>query len=82
MKTTKAICATALLALSLSIPAYADTAPGEQHTPGSPTPAPVSIAPETPENAGLPAGSSAADGDISSPSIADILWALGFDLLG
>lgn len=37
MKTIKAICVSTLLALSLSIPALADTAPGDNHTPGSPT---------------------------------------------
>lgn len=34
MKIAKAICATIILALSLSIPAYADSTPGEVHTPG------------------------------------------------
>jgi type 1 fimbria pilin len=34
MKTSKAICATIFLALSLSVSAYADTDPGEVHTPG------------------------------------------------
>ena len=35
MKTFKAICAATLLALSLSIPAFADdTDPGDIHTPG------------------------------------------------
>ncbi|MEP6819399.1 MAG: hypothetical protein ABJA18_07675 [bacterium] len=81
MKTTKAICAAALLALSLSIPAYADDptpTPGEQHTPGCPIPAPGDTeTPKAPENGGFPAGSSATDGDISSLNIADILWALG-----
>lgn len=37
MKTAKPICATLFLALSLSVPVYAeDTNPGEVHTPGRP----------------------------------------------
>ena len=81
MKTIKAIGAAALLAFSLSIPAYADDpTPGEQHTPGSPIPAPDDTGTPLSENAD-PAGSSATNGEISSLNIADILWALGFDLL-
>lgn len=46
MKTFKAICATMVLALSLSISTYADPPnPGDGHSPGSYTPAPTSIEP-------------------------------------
>jgi len=37
MKTIKVICASTLLVLVFSIPAFGDTAPGDNHTPGSPT---------------------------------------------
>ena len=74
MKTLNAICAATLLALSLGVSVYA----GDQHTPGSPIPAPT---PNALVNCGPPAGSLAADGDIDSLNLADILWALGFELL-
>jgi hypothetical protein len=62
MKTFKATCAATLLALLLSIPAYA----GDGHNPGSPDPVPAD---------GLPVTTSV-DGDISVLSITDIVWAL------
>jgi hypothetical protein len=78
MKTFKTICAAAILALSLSVSAHADSAPGDQHTPGrniavsddtgTPTPAP--------ETAGFIGAAPAVDNDISFPTLADILWAL------
>ena len=39
MKTLKLICATLLLAFSLSMPAFADGTPGDGHTPGRNEPA-------------------------------------------
>lgn len=75
MKTLKAMCAATLLALSLSIPAYADTTPGDGHNPGRPAPVPVELPITTPENPG-PTGVLAVDGDISVLSITDIVWAL------
>lgn len=74
MKNVKAICAATLLALSLSIPAYA----GDSHTPGSPSPIPSGIGTPTtaPGDTGLTDGAAAVDGDISVLSITDIVWAL------
>lgn len=73
MKTFKAICAASVMALSLSVPAYAeDPLPGDIHIPGAPSP--VTGGTETP-TPGDPASSSAATGDISS-ALADMLWAL------
>lgn len=73
MKTFKAMCAATLLALSLSIPAYA----GDGHNPGSPAPVPpVELPIITPENPGSPGVVAAVDGDISVLSITDIVWAL------
>jgi|GEM_PF-2338520 len=78
MKTFKAICAAMLLALSLSIPAYADTTPGDGHTPGSPSPITSGTgAPTTaPVDTELTGGATAAVGDISFSAFADIMWAL------
>lgn len=78
MKNLKAICAATILALSLGISAYADTAPGDSHTPGRTAPAPGDIGTPTrePENTDLTGGSPTIDGDISFLNIADILWAL------
>ena len=73
MKTFKAICAAALLALSLSIPAYADTPPpGDIHVPGctSTDGFDSDSTPEATEKA------QAADGDISFSAFADIMWAV------
>lgn len=73
MKTIKAICAATLLALSLSLPAYA----GDSHSPGSPSPIPpVELPITTPENPGSPGVIAGVDGDISVLSITDIVWAL------
>jgi hypothetical protein len=73
MKNFKAICAATLLAFSLSIPAYADTAPGEIHTPGSPCMDDGSL---TTDDTGLTEESTTVDSDISSSAFADMLWAL------
>ncbi|HEV7743929.1 MAG TPA: hypothetical protein VGO56_02930 [Pyrinomonadaceae bacterium] len=74
MKTLKVIGATIVLALSLSMPAFADNNPGDAHTPGratSPTDDP------TPVKTG--STGTATDIDNNDPSflnIVDILWAL------
>jgi hypothetical protein len=65
MKTFKAICAASVIALSLSVPAYAeDPAPGDIHIPGAPSPVVT----------GDPGASPASD--ISLSALADIMWAL------
>ena len=73
MKTFKAISAAFVLALSLSIPAYADTTPGDGHTPGAPAP-PIVIPTTAPENTESSDGAPTIGGDIRSLSISDILW--------
>lgn len=70
MKTFKAISAAFVLALSLSIPAYA----GDGHTPGAPAPAPIVIPTTEPGNTEPADGSPTIGGDIRSLNIADILW--------
>ena len=79
MKTFKAICAASVIALSLSIPAYAeDPAPGDVHVPGSPPPVTCGTEtdPTTPCEAELTDGTTAGDGDISLSALVDMLWAL------
>jgi hypothetical protein len=78
MKTFKAMCATAVLALSLSIPGYADSAPGDQHSPGRTISAPgdTGTPTTTPESSGLISAAPLVDGGTSFPTFADILWAL------
>ncbi len=75
MKTLKAICTAAILALALSVPAYA----GEISSPGSPCTA-DSGTPDTTSSAlgdiSSPAIASTAPGDMGSPGLADILLAL------
>jgi hypothetical protein len=76
MKTFKAICAATLLAVSLSLPAYADTAPGDQHTPGSPSPicSDAGTSTTTSGDIELADGATAVDDDISFSALADMLW--------
>jgi hypothetical protein len=67
MKTLKSICAAAVLALSLSIPAYADDPiPGIIHTPGM----------CDPSDPGTSSVESPTDSDISFSEFAEMLWAL------
>jgi hypothetical protein len=69
MKLIKAICAATLLSLSLSVPGYADTSPGDQHTPGSPA--------RIQSGAGdieVTGKATTGDGDISFSALADMLW--------
>lgn len=72
MKTLKAICTAAILALALSVPVYA----GDVHTPGytapPPPPPPTNITVEI----NMPTATSPDLGDISTPGFADILWVL------
>ena len=79
MKTFKAICAASVIALSLSIPAYADPPPpGDIHIPGMANPVPGDPVPPTPPsgNTGSADGATATGGDISFSALADMLWAL------
>ncbi len=77
MKTLKAICAAAVIALSLSLPAYADGDPGDIHVPGKPNP--ITCGPCTPTTAPgdteLVGEATAVDGDLS---FSDMLWALAW----
>jgi hypothetical protein len=71
MKILKAICLTVILALMLSLPAYA----GEVQTPGNPAPVP------TPRPTSNMAGNMSAPtvtnlGDTSTVGYADLLWVL------
>ena len=76
MKTLKALAVALVLALSLSIPAYADdTDPGDGHNPGRTEPA-ASDTETTLPNSDTNGGMSAVDTDPGFPTIADILWAL------
>jgi hypothetical protein len=59
MKTLKSIIATTLLALTLSIPAFA----GDIDTPGAPVP--------PPPNSAKPLSTSTALGDIDTPGVTD-----------
>ncbi|MDQ6654035.1 MAG: hypothetical protein M3Y84_15000 [Acidobacteriota bacterium] len=74
MKTLKAICTAAILALALGVPAYA----GEISSPGSPSPAPVPPAAVTSSgDISSPAVASTAPGDVGfPPGLADIVLAL------
>jgi hypothetical protein len=74
MKTMKAICTAAVLALALSAPAYA----GDMLTPGVNSPPPPPPPPEL-NFAGavsVPSAASLLLGDITTPCITDILWVL------
>jgi hypothetical protein len=73
MKTFKAICAALVIALSLSVPAYAeDPNPGDIHIPGAPSPVTGGTETPTPSQSD-PASGVAPANDIS---LSDILWAL------
>ncbi|MGH9871444.1 MAG: hypothetical protein ACRD9S_03130 [Pyrinomonadaceae bacterium] len=69
MKTFKVICAATVLALSLSIPVYADdTNPGDSHNPGRPSS--VSEIPNDEEKT----ESTTTDSDFSLSAVVDMLW--------
>ena len=72
MKTFKAIGAALVLAISFSIPAYADGNPGDVHTPGHSILAP----PDPAEKPGSTVAVTKMEDDPGFPTIADILWAL------
>jgi hypothetical protein len=74
MKTFKVIGATALLALSLSVPAYAETDPGDGHGPGRTTSEPSDFGTVSEYSASTSASDSVDDGGLLT--VADILWAL------
>jgi hypothetical protein len=79
MKTFKAICAASVIALSLSIPAYAeDPAPGDVHVPGSPPPATCGTETDPTAPCELTDETAAGDCDISFSALADLLWTLVF----
>jgi hypothetical protein len=71
MKSVKAICSAAILALALSVPAYA----GEISSPGAPCP---SVPPASePGDIHIPGAPSPAPGDVGfPPGLPDILSAL------
>lgn len=75
MKTFKAISATLVLALSLSVPAYADTDPGDGHGPGRTTSDPSELGPVS-DDSGLTGAASTASYDGGLVTLTDILWAL------
>lgn len=72
MKTLKAIGAALVLALSLSIPAYADGNPGDVHVPGHSITAP----PDPTAKPDSKITVTEMDDDSGFPTVADILWAL------
>ena len=77
MRTLKAICAAAILALALSVSAYG----GDVSTPGAPAPVPghvstLGVVPTNPGDIQTPGEVSTAPGDIGMPGFADILLAL------
>ena len=75
MKKFKLICATLLLALSLSTPVLADdNDPGDSHTPGKPNP--IQAEPGT-ESSGA-TDEAGALVNIDGLTIVDILWAMAF----
>jgi hypothetical protein len=75
MKTLRKICTTAILALALGVPVYA----GQIETPGYTGPPPPPPPPDELNitlELGDPTAPSFDLGDTSSPSFADLLWAL------
>ena len=75
MKTLKVLGATIVLALSLSMPAFADgTNPGDGHTPGRPAPVTSDPTPVKTSSTGIAIYMD--DNDPSFLNIVDILWAL------
>jgi hypothetical protein len=74
MKTAKATCATLFLALSFSVPVYAeDNNPGEVHTPGRPQ---IVCTGETPNRTAEPCMPTTNAGNGSFPDFVDIFWAV------
>ncbi|HEY8184767.1 MAG TPA: hypothetical protein VIF64_01790 [Pyrinomonadaceae bacterium] len=76
MKPFKAFCAAALIALSLSIPAYAeDPPPGDGHETGNPIGIPLPPPPKPVPDTPVPNDGSAPN-DSSTITLMDILMAL------
>jgi hypothetical protein len=71
MKTLKAICTAAILALALSVPTYA----GDVLVPGRTAPPPPPESNITGDMS-VPTATSFALGDVSTAGLADILWVL------
>jgi hypothetical protein len=70
MKTFKAMCATMVLALSLSVSTFADPPnPGDGHSPGSAAPAPTSIEPIE-----IASTDGTAEGDLNLLTLDGLLW--------
>jgi hypothetical protein len=78
MKNIKAICVSTLLALSLSITVFADTIPGDNHSPGSPAPTPGTVVVGTPsaDADGIIAGETPVSNDITLSTLGDIFWTM------
>lgn len=74
MKSFKAICAAMVLALSLSIPALADTNPTDVHEPGKSTTSTGSMTTSTETDSGDPVTTLYSDDSLSA--FADALWTL------
>ena len=73
MKTLKATCATLMLALLLSIPAYSE--PGDGHSPGSPAAAPIASPTPATTDAKAVQGSGV-ENEPGLVTLADVLWAI------
>jgi hypothetical protein len=78
MKTVKALGMALVLALSLSIPVYADVDPGDSHTPGRGTPTAdgTENPPTKPPSPSTTGDSLAGDSDLAFTTVADIFWGL------
>jgi len=77
MKALKVICAAAAIALSLSIPTYAEgTDPGIIHVPGAPSSGPGKPGASSSGDIGSPGVTSTEPGDISSSAFMDTLWTM------
>ena len=72
MKALKAICTATILALTLSVPAYA----GDLLSPGYVPPPPPPPALTINVASHVPTETSSFLGDMSTPGVADILWIL------
>jgi hypothetical protein len=73
MKSVKPLCTAAIVALALSVPAYA----GEISSPGSPNPSPTPASSTAPGDIHIPGAAPTAPGDVGfPPEFADMLSAL------
>jgi len=75
MKTLKATCATLMFALLLSITAYSEPNPGDGHSPGSPTVAPIASPTPVPTDATAIQESAVGD-EPDLVTFVDVLWAI------